>query len=70
MTAASLNVREGASTSSCVLTAYRKGQTVVLDGTSTVAGSYVWGRYRAASGRLRWIAVGKADGSETYAVKA
>ena len=70
VTAASLNVREGASTSSCVLTAYRKGQTVVLDGTSTVAGGYVWGRYRAASGRLRWIAVGKADGSETYAAKA
>lgn len=70
VTASSLNVREGASTSSCVLTAYRKGQTVVLDGTSTVAGGYVWGRYRAASGRLRWIAVGKADGSETYAVKA
>ena len=70
VTAASLNVREGPSTSSCVLTAYRKGQTVVLDGTSTVAGGYVWGRYRAASGRLRWIAVGKADGSETYAVKA
>lgn len=70
VTAASLNVREGASTSSCVLTAYRKGQTVVLDGTSTVAGGYVWGRYRAVSGRLRWIAVGKADGSETYAVRA
>lgn len=70
VTASSLNVREGASTSSCVLTAYRRGQTVVLDGTSTVAGGYVWGRYRAASGRLRWIAVGKADGSETYAVKA
>lgn len=70
VTAASLNVREGPSASSCVLTAYRKGQTVVLDGTSTVAGGYVWGRYRAASGRLRWIAVGKADGSETYAVKA
>lgn len=69
VTASSLNVREGASTSSCVLTAYRRGQTVVLDGTSTVAGGYVWGRYRAASGRLRWIAVGKADGSETYAVK-
>ena len=70
VTAALLNVREGPSASSCVLTAYRKGQTVVLDGTSTVAGGYVWGRYRAASGRLRWIAVGKADGSETYAVKA
>lgn len=70
VTAASLNVREGASTSSCVLTAYRRGQTVVLDGTSTVAGGYVWGRYRAASGRLRWVAVGKADGSETYAVRA
>lgn len=69
VTVASLNVREGASTSSCVLTAYRKGQTVVLDGTSAVAGGYVWGRYRAASGRLRWIAVGKADGSEVYAVK-
>lgn len=69
VTAALLNVREGASTSSCVLTAYRKGQTVVLDGTSTVAGGYVWGRYRAASGRLRWIAMGKADGSEVYAVK-
>lgn len=69
VTASSLNVREGASTSSCVLTAYRKGQTVVLDGTSTVTGGYVWGRYRAASGRLRWIAVGKADGSEVYAVK-
>ena len=70
VTASSLNVREGASTPSCVLTAYRRGQTVVLDGTSTVAGGYVWGRYRASSGRLRWIAVGKADGSETYAAKA
>lgn len=70
VTAASLNVREGPSASSCVLTAYRRGQTVVLDGTSIVVGGYIWSRYRAASGRLRWIAVGKADGSETYAVKA
>ena len=67
VTADSLNVREGASTSSCVLTAYRKGQTVVLDGTSTVADGYVWGRYTGGSGYKRWVAIGTADGSEKYA---
>ncbi|MEF2593705.1 MAG: SH3 domain-containing protein [Eggerthellaceae bacterium] len=65
----SLNVRESPSTSAAVVASYSYGQTVNLDGWSTVADGYVWGRYIAYSGATRYIAVG-VDGGEDYLVRA
>lgn len=45
---------------------YMLGETVVLDDWRTEADGYVWGRYTGGSGNLRYLAVGTADGSETY----
>ena len=45
---------------------YTPGETVVLDDWRTEADGYVWGRYTGGSGNLRYLAVGTADGSETY----
>lgn len=45
---------------------YMPGETVVLDDWRTEADGYVWGRYTGGSGNLRYLAVGTADGSETY----
>lgn len=41
---------------------YSEGQTVVLDDWYKIADGYVWGRYTAYSGAVRYIAVGKATG--------
>lgn len=64
-----LNVRTSATTNSQSVAKYNAGDTVVLDGWSTVSGEYVWGRYiGASSGQYRYIAVRRADGME-YARK-
>lgn len=57
-----LNVRDRPTVSGTIVTHYRKGQTVVLDSWYTVADGYVWGRYTGYSGRVNYIAVGKATG--------
>ena len=58
-----LNVREGASISTPVITWYSKGQTVVLDDWYVINDGYVWGRYTGAqSGKKRYVAVGKPTG--------
>jgi hypothetical protein len=59
---AALNVRDRPSTSGAVVATYRRGQTVVLDSWYTVADGLVWGRYTGGSGKLRYVAVGKATG--------
>lgn len=64
----SLNIRSGPGTGYIVAGCYRRGQSVILDGTSKVAEGYVWGRYLAYSGYYRWIAVRTLDGS-VYAAK-
>lgn len=64
-----LNVRDRASTSGAVVAGYTHGETVVLDGWSTEADGYIWGRYKAYSGATRYIAVGGLGG-EAYLAKA
>lgn len=63
-----LNVRSAPSLSGAVVATYYYGETVNLDGWSTVADGYVWGRYISYSGYTRYIAV-KAAGGEDYLVK-
>lgn len=67
-----LNVRDKPSTSGKIVASYAKGETVVLDNTYTIADGYVWGTYIGASGKRRYIAVGKHTGkpeSNDYLVK-
>lgn len=45
------------------MASYHKGQTVVLDSWYKSRDGYVWGRYTGAtSGKLRYVAVGRATG--------
>ena len=57
-----LNVRTGPSVSSDAVAKYHRGETVVLDDWYTIADGYVWGRYTAYSGNVRYVAVGKPTG--------
>lgn len=61
-----LNVRDKPSTSGTVVAVYNRGQSVILDGWSTVEDGYIWARYTSYSGYMRYIAVGTADGTQTY----
>lgn len=64
----SLNVRTAPSTSAQSVASYNAGGTVNLDGWSTTANGYVWGRYvGASSGQYRYIAIKEVNGSD-YAV--
>lgn len=58
-----LNVRNAPSLSGAVVAQYTYGQTVNLDSWYTVADGYVWGRYTAYSGAIRYVAVGPHTGS-------
>ena len=64
-----LNVRSAQSLGASVVATYRSGQTVILDDWSEIHDGYLWGRYTAYSGALRYIAVGTADGSTRYLTK-
>lgn len=68
-----LNVRSGPGTGYEKITTYKRGQTVVLDNWYKSADGYIWGRYTgASSGKLRYVAVGKATGkpeANDYLVK-
>lgn len=70
--ASALNVRTGPGTGYASVAQYTRGQTVVLDGWYAISGGYVWGRYTAYSGNVRYVAVGpwtgKAESSD-YLVK-
>ena len=58
-----LNVRDEPGLSGSVVARYHKGQTVVLDDWYKSRDGYVWGRYTGAtSGKLRYVAVGRATG--------
>ena len=59
-----LNVRAGAGTGYKAVAQYHKGETVVLDGSATVADGCVWGRYVGGSGKTRYIAVRTTGGME------
>lgn len=59
-----LNVRAGAGTGYAKVAQYHKGETVVLDGSATVADGCVWGRYVGGSGKTRYIAVRTTGGME------
>lgn len=59
-----LNVRSDATTNSSIVAKYTKGDTVTLDGWSTIANGCVWGRYVGGSGKTRYIAVRTTGGME------
>lgn len=65
-----LNVRDQPSLSGNVVATYSSGQTVNLDRWGVVADGYIWGRYTAYSGAVRYIALAPADKSTWYLVKA
>lgn len=68
-----LNVRDAPGLSGSVVAQYGLGQTVVLDDWYVSADGFIWGRYTgASSGRLRYVAVGRATGKvepDDYLVK-
>ena len=57
-----LRVRTEPSLSGQVVAYYDRGETVELDDEYAIADGYVWGRYTARSGNVRWVAVGRATG--------
>lgn len=59
-----LNVRSGAGTGYAKVAQYKRGETVVLDGSATVADGCVWGRYVGRSGKTRHVAVRTTGGME------
>lgn len=59
-----LNVRAGAGTGYAKVAQYHRGETVVLDGTATVANGCVWGRYTGRSGKKRFVAVRTTGGMD------
>lgn len=65
-----LNVRDRPSVSGNVVATYSNGQTVNLDHWGVVADGYIWGRYVAYSGAVRYVALAPADKSVWYLVKA
>lgn len=60
--ASSLNIRSAPSTSASVVGSYSKGGKVTLDDWYTIKDGYVWGKYTAYSGNVRYVAVGKPTG--------
>ena len=71
-TVSKLNVRSAPSLSGSVVASYSSGQTVVLDDWYKSADGFIWGRYTGGSGKIRYIAVGRATGkpeADDYLVK-
>lgn len=67
-----LNIRTAPTVGAGVVGQYHRGQTVNLDGWYTIKDGYVWGRYTAYSGNVRYIAVGKPTGgvsADDYLIK-
>lgn len=60
--ASSLNIRSAPSTSASIVGSYARGGHVILDDWYTIADGYVWGKYTAYSGNVRYVAVGKPTG--------
>lgn len=61
-----LNVRSAPNLGASTVASYQPGETVNLEALRTVADGYVWGQYEAYSGQTRYVAIAKADASETY----
>lgn len=61
-----LNIRTMPNLGAEVVATYQPGETVNLEALRTVADGYVWGRYEAYSGNTRYVAIARADASETY----
>lgn len=59
-----LNVRADAGMGYKAVAQYKRGETVALDGSATVADGCVWGRYVGGSGKTRYIAVRTTGGME------
>ncbi len=59
-----LNVRTAPTTSASVTGQLPVGYTVVLDDWYISADGYIWGRYTANSGGIRYVVVGRATGKE------
>lgn len=57
-----LRIRTAPGLNSDVVGQYNKGETVNLDDWYTIKDGWVWGRYTAYSGNVRYVAVGKATG--------
>ena len=64
-----LNVRDRPSTSGATVATYRRGQTVNLDAWGVYADGYLWGRYTAHSGAVRYIAIGTQGGDWYLALR-
>lgn len=70
--ASKLNIRAGASTGAATVGSYSRGASVVLDDWYAIRDGYVWGRYTAYSGNVRYVAVGKPTGgvsADDYLIK-
>lgn len=69
-----LNVRDEPGLSGSVVAKYHEGQTVELDDWYKSSDGYIWGRYTGStSGKLRYVAVGRATGkpeADDYLVRA
>jgi hypothetical protein len=66
-----LNIRT--SPDGTIVGRYTKGQTVDLDSYCIKQDGYIWGKYTAYSGNVRYVCVGRATGgvaSDDYLVKA
>jgi N-acetylmuramoyl-L-alanine amidase CwlA len=66
-----LNIRD--SPGGDIVGQYTKGQTVNLDSYCIKLDGYIWGKYTAYSGKVRYVCVGRATGaaaSDDYLVKA
>lgn len=67
-----LRVRSAPGLNGSIVATYNKGDTVNLDDWYTSKDGYIWGRYTAYSGKVRYVAVGRATGkpeSDDYLVK-
>lgn len=65
-----LNVRSEPDTGKDnVVAQYTEGEEVVLGDWTEEACGVRWGRYQSYTGKTRYIAIGRADGSETYLVR-
>lgn len=69
--ASKLNVRNGAGLDKGKVpgTSYKRGEYVNLENWSTEKDGYVWGRYKAYSGKTRYVALGTVDGKKVYLKK-
>lgn len=61
-----LAVKSSPSVKANTVATYYYGEVVYLDSFSTENDDYIWGRYTSWNGNTRFIAIGKADGSERY----